>query len=852
MDSDEDVGGQKAMIARLRHDLRRFRTMAEQTGDGLILSEDDRVVFANARAAEMLGALRPEDLHGRELIELYPPSQRRAGAAQIETSQQQPGVVIESELTLPQRDGDGIEVAAHLITTIVDGRTVMQCELRDLSSRRRFEQALREEREYSDAIIDSLPGLFYHYDEQGRLLRWNRNLEEISRYSADELAGSPVDLHFEPEELERVRASIAEVFQNGTSEVEASVNMPDGRTAPYLLTGQSFRYGDGKIGLVGIGLDLTEQRAAERRLRKESALLRAQLDNSLEGVMIVDADGTITINRVFARIWRVPEELAAAAGQDDFFYRLYAHMMAQMVDPSAVAEAIGTTFQAPDAVLSGEIALRGGTALRYHTAPIKDDGEQYYGRTWVYGDITEQRAAERQAERLANYDAATELPNRRFIQTRMAEAVAAGRPFAVLNVDLDNFKDINDAYGHPFGDAVLKAAGERLQELLSGIVPDATLARFGGDEFLALLPEVQDEAHAARALDVVVAGLPRPLRVGSRAVRVSASVGAALWPAHGGDVDALLQAADIAMYHAKRNGRDRFQLFSAALAQERQRAVALETGLRAAIAAGDLRLHYQPKVAAATGELTGLEALARWHHPEYGEVSPDRFIAIAEESTLIIELGSWVLREACRQARAWLDAGVPLPPIAVNVSAGQILYHDLVAEVTGVIDASGVPPELLQIELTESVMAKDPELVASALDTLSRRGVTTAIDDFGTGYSSLSYLRSFPAHAIKIDQVFIERLTDSPDDDKIVRATISLAHSLGFRVVAEGVETEAQRDHLLALGCDELQGWYIGRPAPADSVPEVIARLRPGARQSPRRQGSQAGDPGGSAPAGVS
>ena len=812
----------------------RHRMIVDTAPDAILIAENGIIVYANLLAGRLFADGYADELLGRPVDEVLPPSERAGLLARLEESRRIPRRPVLAELTIPasvsyQTDGDRVVLRTFVLTTqLNEDGWIAHIGFNDITAQHHFQRRLEREREYSDTVIDALPGIFYHYDANGHMRRWNRNHAVLTGHTPEDLLDSTADMHFSETEAKKVYAAMEDVFATGYATVEANFLLADGTEEPYLLTGIRFVEADGTVGLIGIGLSIKEQRRATEDARKSLSLLKGQMSASAEGLLLADHDNLELIaNPRFFELWDMSPEIIAATGPgyiDDLSRFLIAHV----VEVDHVVAVLRRVNAEPDFMADGEVSLLNGRTLHYHTAPLVDaagtERERRYGRTWVFRDVTEERRAQREAEHLANYDAVTGLPNRHRIRQIIDEVSRDPEArFGVMVVDLDNFKDINDGYGHDVGDHALTYTGQRLAELLASATPDAVIARYGGDEFLVVVRNISDAEHMQAVLDAVVTGLPDPVELAGRNMRISASAGGAIFPQDADTVEGLLKAADIAMYHAKRAGRNRAQVFNAEFAEQRRRAVSLERDLRDAIANGQLEMHYQPKADTITGNITGFEALMRWHHPVEGLVPPDTFIALAEESTLINQLGSWALGEVCAQAKIWLDAGVAAPPVSINVSAHQILYRDLVAEVRDVLAATGLPAHLLQIELTETALARDPDLVSETLTRLAELGVTIAIDDFGTGYSSLSYLRAFPAHTLKIDKSFVDDLLTDEGDEKIVRATISLAHNLGYRVVAEGVETEEQRERLRELGCDEIQGWHLGHPV---TVAEVAAFIR--------------------------
>ena len=445
-----------------------------------------------------------------------------------------------------------------------------------------------------------------------------------------------------------------------------------------------------------------------------------------------------------------------------------------------------------------------------------DGQRQFIG---VMRDITERKATEATITRLAHYDALTDLPNRRLVQDRIQQTVVwarrSGAQFAVMFLDLDKFKTINDTLGHDVGDQLLQMVAHRLTECLRA---EDTVGRQGGDEFIVLLASLSAAEDAALVAQKILATLSAPFVINGQDLRTGASIGIAVYPQDGGDVETLLKNSDTAMYHAKEAGRSNCQFFTQAMNAAAAERLLLESNLRQAIERHELLLHYQPLVNIADGNIVATEALVRWNHPELGLVSPARFIPIAEDSGLIIPLGEWVLSQACHQLKQWREQGIALPRMVVNLSPRQFRQKHLVENFSRVLSETGVDPHWLGLEITETVIMENPELSIGILNELKALGIELSLDDFGTGYSSLGYLKRFPIDKLKIDQSFVRDITTDADDAAMVAAIIVMAHQLNIRVVAEGVETEAQLAFLREQGCDEYQGYYFSRPLSADAL----------------------------------
>ena len=432
-------------------------------------------------------------------------------------------------------------------------------------------------------------------------------------------------------------------------------------------------------------------------------------------------------------------------------------------------------------------------------------------------EIGDRRDAEERARHLADHDALTGLPNRRLLEDRLTQALALSQrnrqQTAVMFVDLDRFKAINDSLGHAAGDQVLQEVAQRLVKQLR--VGD-TICRIGGDEFVVVLPEAKRSTDAAHVAGKIIETLSQPVRAADRDLTVTPSIGIAVFPDDGRDAETLIRNADAAMYHAKESGRANYQFFTEQMNQTASRRLALESDLRRAVKKGELVLHYQPVAELKGGAVVAHEALVHWQHPQKGLVPPAEFIQLAEDTGLILGIGEWVLREACRWATfIGTEHGVQ---VAVNLSARQFKDPKLIELVRRVLAESGLPPKLLVLEITETTAMQQTDVAVSTLKKLKELGVSLAIDDFGTGYSSLAYLRRFPVDRLKIDRAFVADVPGDRNAESLVRGIIGLAHALGLKVVAEGVETGAQRDFLGAQGCDLVQGQLIGPPLDADSA----------------------------------
>ncbi|GAB1388792.1 MAG: hypothetical protein AMXMBFR78_01580 [Rubrivivax sp.] len=564
-----------------------------------------------------------------------------------------------------------------------------------------------------------------------------------------------------------------------------------------------------------------EQRAGDE-VETMLGELRATLEATADGILVTDLAGRIrSFNHRFAELFGMPGSLLEAA--DDG--RIHDWMRRSVVDPEGYQQRLSVIEDAVLLSCSDRLELLSGAVLERVSRPLWQRGRTA-GRVYSFRDLTRQLAADQRIAELTHTDALTGLPNRRRLAERVLEAATCSRRtgdgFALLLVDLDRFRQINDSLGHGAGDEVLRSVARRLQDCLRS---GDEVARVGGDQFAMLARGVDPETVqtlARRLLNAVgqVCGDE------DAPFTLTCSIGVALCPQHGRSIDELVRHAEAAMRAVKGAGRANFRLHQPRVQSDLRRAMRLDHAMRQALVSGRLRLNYQPQVVLESGRVIGAEALIRWRDPELGEVSPAEFIPVAEETGFIVAIGDWVLSQALRQAALWHERGTPLP-IAVNVSALQFRQPQFVDRVASMLAVSGLPPHLLELELTESILVRDADEALSRLQALSQLGVQLSIDDFGTGYSSLAYLKRFPIDKLKIDRSFVSGLPDDDSDVGIVRAILQMAQALGMKVIAEGVETELQRAFLKSEGCAFFQGYLFSPAIDAISFEHRLLRAAP-------------------------
>jgi len=566
-----------------------------------------------------------------------------------------------------------------------------------------------------------------------------------------------------------------------------------------------------------------ERKAMEEALFAEKERAQVTLDSIGDAVICTDVSGNITfLNIVAEKLSGWTRQAALGQPMTEVFRVTDAASHEIAAKPTGVRTAPGPSEHSP----STRMLVRGdGSAIPIEdcVAPIHDREGQAIGTVIVFRDVSIARAMAQQISHSAEHDFLTGLPNRMLLNDRIGHAIALAprhrSKVAVLFLDLDGFKYINDSLGHPVGDKLLQSIAKRLVGCVRG---SDTVSRQGGDEFVVLLSELHSVEDAAILARRILKAVAEAHAIDHHDLHVTTSIGVSVYPDDGLDAETLIKNADTAMYQAKENGRQSYQFFKQAMnvrAVERQ---SVEESLRRALQRGEFKLQYQPKIDLRTGAITGAEALLRWLHPTRGLLSPARFIPVAEECGLILSIGAWVLREACTQARNWLDKGLDFSTMAVNVSAMEFRDDKFLGGLFEILGETGLDPRYLELELTESVLMKRAESTASILQILRERGVKIAIDDFGTGYSSLSYLKKFLVDTLKIDQSFVRQISTAGDDTTIVTAVIGMARGLKLRVVAEGVETFEELEVLRAHQCDEAQGFYFSRPLPASRFAELL------------------------------
>lgn len=675
-------------------------------------------------------------------------------------------------------------------------------------------RALKQSDKALRAVLDAVPDLMFEVTRDGHYVQVHTRQPELLLMPSDQVLGRSVRDTLPPEAAAVAQKAIDTAAEHGVArDFQYTLDLPDGKHWFELSVARKVMDEESQAHFVVLSRDITQRVQTLDTLRK----LRHAVEQAPNSIFIAGAEGNIEyVNPAFSVttgysasevMGRNPRLLSAGSAPPSLYADLWAHLTS------------GRAWR-------GEFLNRRKDGREYYESaiisPLHDEQGRITHYLAVQEDVTERKRDEERIRNLVNFDALTGLPNRTMFASRFSQALAltqrSGQHLALLYLDLDHFKNVNDSLGHQVGDELLVEIARRLQLVVRD---EDTVSRPGGDEFIIVLP-LADAQHAAHVAESLQSEVRRVCRLGHHELVVTSSIGIALYPEDGHEFETLAQCADAAMFRAKETGRDSYRFFSTDMQAHSLRVLQIENALRSAVVQDQLALHYQPQIRLRDRRLVGVEALLRWNHPDLGAVSPAEFIPVAESSGQILGIGEWVLRTALDQARKWRAAGHTGFTVAVNLSMVQFRHPGLVEMVRQALADSGVPPQMLELELTESIAMDAPEKVIAIVQQLFDLGVQLSIDDFGTGYSSFSYIQRLRVHKLKIDQSFVRHLGEDPSAQHIVHAIIGLAQSLALEAIAEGVETAQQSAILLSLGCDTGQGYYFSRPVPAAQLDGLL------------------------------
>jgi len=838
----EDVTAERRHGDEVARLLREQEAIFETASIGIVFLRDRRIVRCNARLEQMYG-YAPGELNGKPTTVFFASDEDYRKADEVYPKLRS-GVHVEE--AVPRKRKDGSVILVRTVGRAIDPREPQRGSVwtnEDITEQQRASEQLERLLAEQEALLNNVV-VGISFARGRKVLRCNRRFEELFGYGPGEVTGASTrQFYFSDEDYERAVKHYRDLDAGKTHSREQWMRRRDGSGFWCRMTGHALEPGNADKGYVWLFEDITESRRASEDVRRTLAEQQLILDNATIGIAFMRDRRFLSCNRRMEEMFSYdPGELigksterlhvspeafeevgrigyaAMARGESYTEERQVLRKDGSTFWCKVVGKAVDLEHPAEGAIwiyddISAEHATRESLerAVAERTAELKSANER------LGAEIGDRRQAEERAQHLADHDALTGLPNRRLLEDRLTQALALSqrnrKQTAVMFVDLDRFKAINDSLGHAAGDEVLKEVAQRLVRQLR--IGD-TVCRVGGDEFVVVLPEAKRSSDAANVAQKIIETLSYPVRVADRELVVTPSIGIAVFPDDGRDAESLIRNADAAMYHAKISGRANYQFFTEQMNQVASRRIALEQDLRRALAKGELVVHYQPVVQLQGGTVLAHEALVRWQHPVRGMVQPADFLQLAEDTGLIIGIGEWVLREACRWATfIGTERGVQ---VSVNLSLRQFNDPKLIELVRRVLADSGLPPRLLMLEVAETTVMHQTDVAASTLAKLKELGVALAIDDFGTGYSNLASLRRFPVDALKIDRSIVADLPSDEHAKALAGGIVGLAHALSLKVIAEGVESEAQRDFLAALGCDAAQGYFIGKPVDADSA----------------------------------
>jgi diguanylate cyclase (GGDEF)-like protein/PAS domain S-box-containing protein len=825
-------------ITRRKHDLEklqaseaRYRALFDTASQTIFVMKDGLLLDCNSRALEMFACTRDQVIG--QPPERFTPEMQLDGQSSKSMVAEKSALVLEGhsqqfEVRLKRADATMFDAEVELNSFVADGERHIVGMVRDITKRKAALSALKDSEQRFRALAHNAPDIIYTLDHRGMFTYINPAWQRILGHEPREVLGRAFIEFVEPNEAQRYR-NIFKRIRDGRqtlTDLDGRLLSRNGKPRHFLLSGSPNLDSRGRVvGMVGLFKDITERNMALRLLQDSEKRHRTVLESAPDPVMVCNRKGEVTyINPAFTRVfgWALDDLFQDGAGfVPPDRERETRELMDQVIQGQTIS-GVETRRMAQDGQ-SVDVSLSGAAFL--------DADGLSLGAVLTLQDITERKRTQEQLRYVAYHDILTGLPNRKSfyeaIDQTMLEAHRLPQEhrhghkkiWALLFMDLDRFKTINDSLGHDVGDQILQQVAQRVRACLR---KSDHIFRLGGDEFTVILNELSRDIDAARVADKILESVARPINWHGNELYLTASIGISVCPNDGNEVEAIVRNADMAMYAAKEESNC-YHFFTQEMNAKAQARMRLETSLRKAVHNNELVLYYQPMVD-SQHRIQGMEALLRWLHPEIGLIPPSQFIGVAEETGAIVPIGRWVLEEACRRAKAWQDQGHEDLYVAVNLSARQFKQPDLVDEVLTVLRKTGLTPRHLKLEVTESSVMDNPEDAIAKMERLHEHGIRFSIDDFGTGYSSLSHLKRFPVDTLKIDRSFVRESTENLGDQEIIRTILAMAASLKMYAVAEGVETREQRDFLCGEGCVIMQGFYFGAPVPEKDFEGLLRR----------------------------
>lgn len=813
----EDITLNKRAERILANSAAHFKTLFENAPAGYqSLNEEGMIIEVNQSWLEIFGYDDKNGIIGHWFSEFLPPDQQQLFRERFPLFKRS-GTTHSAEFRMIKKDGLSILVSFEGRVHYNENGKFSQthCMLTDITEKRAQELEIQRQKQLLETIINAIPDIICLKDGEGRWLMANEYDLDLFQLTGVDYQGktdaelAPYSDFYRDAFLTCMDSDEIAWRERRASRSEEVIPQPDGISKIFDIVKIPLFDADGsRHALVVTGRDMTDRLKAEKRLHQAATVF----ESASEGIIITDADAKVlAVNKAFTEITGYTQEevqgnnpkvLQSQRHDRSFYTNLWSTLL--------------TTGR-----WQGEIWNRNKLGEIYPElltiSSIMDKENNTTGYVGIFSDISSLKHSQEQLDYLAHHDPLTDLPNRLLLQARLEHSLAAGarekRKLALLLLDLDGFKKINDSLGHPTGDKVLIQIAQTLKKRVRA---QDTLARIGGDEFIIVMDGIKENSDVIHHAEEILTVLSEPIIFDNHELLITASIGISLYPQDASDIDTLMRNADSAMYKAKEQGRNSYQFYSPEYTAEAFERVRLEVDIRRGLNNEEFEVYYQPQIELATGRMAGAEALVRWNHPEMGLVSPAQFIPVAEQSGQIVELGDYVLRHACRQWIAWQANGLTLETLAVNLSGRQLTDSAFVERVDTILRETGVPPSHIELEVTEGYLMREVESSIKILRKLRELGVTLSIDDFGTGYSSLSYLKRLPVTRLKIDQSFVRDIPKNQDDEAIAKAVIALGHSMNLEIIAEGVETDAQRAFMMQERCDQAQGYLFSRPVPAD------------------------------------
>jgi diguanylate cyclase (GGDEF)-like protein/PAS domain S-box-containing protein len=823
-----DITDRKEAIEELRESEMRYRNLFENANDLIYIHDlDGNYVSCNQAAERVFGFTREEVLN-MNMKEVVAPEHllltRQMLAEKIAAGTKQTVY----EAVCIAKNGRRVTLEVNSSVIYKNGVPVgVQGIARDITERKLTEEALRESEKRSRDLFENANDLIYTHDLQGCFTSLNRAGERITGYTREEAMSGAVTISqvVAPEYLEHARQMIADKLAGKPpTTYELEIISKQGRRVSLELSTRLIMHGGRPVGVQGIARDISERKVAQNALHKTVSLLTSTLESSNEGIVVINSEGEIIVhNQKFLEMWQIPPHII----EQKSIAVLLELILPQLKEPKKFEQETRELYGDPLATCLLTIKFKDGRVFERYSQPQYLEGEPV-GRVCSFRDITERIQAEEKLMHYALHDTLTNLPNRAEFMNHLESAIERTRRekafrFAVLFLDLDRFKVINDSLGHVVGDKLLKAIAKRLEICVR---PRDVVARLGGDEFTILLNRSGKNADVMRVAERIQNALAEPFRIDNYEIFTSASIGVIISDEVSRKPEDFLRDADTAMYRAKEGGKARYEIFDHAMHVRNMNLLQVENDLRKALDRREFTVFYQPIANLETGEIEEFEALIRWQHPEHGLIAPNEFIGVAEETGLIIPIGKWILEEACRQIGVWQNRFPRAKPlsVSVNLSAKQLMHPNLTAQVREVLAKTGLKARYLNLEVTETMVMEHSDTALNVLNELSALGISLSTDDFGTGYSSLSYLHRFPFDRLKIDRSFINKMDSDAKSGEIVRTILMLGQNLHLEAVAEGIETEEQLKQLQALGCQFGQGYLFSRPVGIVPAEKLLTR----------------------------